>query len=98
MRQDLKTILTLEGDLVTKNAWKHSKLFRGKQVGRRNYSPLMAFDEAFGEWEARTGEYRPPVLSPPGRSLAEDNIPEPTETEITNAWDRLKQRKLSKPD
>jgi hypothetical protein len=100
VRQDLKLILTSEGDLVTRNLWTHTRLFRKKQVGRGKFSALMVFDEAFGEWENRTGDCRPPALSPPGRGLAEDNTPVSavTETTLQNAWDGIKQRKLGKPD
>jgi len=66
---DIKTILTSEGDLVTKNLFSHSRLFKRQQVGRSKYSPQMAFHEAYGEWEARTGDCRPPALVPPGQGL-----------------------------
>jgi len=45
---DIRTILASEGGLVTKNIYSHSRLFRRQQVGRGKFSPLMAFDEAFG--------------------------------------------------
>ena len=66
---DPKIILASEGDLVTRNSLSNSRLFRRQQVGRGRFSPLMAFDEAFGEWEARTGFCRPPALVPPGHGL-----------------------------
>jgi len=68
---DLKIILALEGDLVKRNSFSQSSLFRRRQVGRARFSPLMAFDEAFGEWEARTGDCRPPTLVPPERGLTD---------------------------
>jgi len=46
---DIRTILASEGGLVTKMIYSHSRLFRRQQVGRGKFSPLMAFDEAFGE-------------------------------------------------
>jgi len=69
---DLRLILASEGDLVTKNSLSRSRFFGKQQVGRGKFSPITAFDEAFGEWEARTGDCRPPVLVPPGRGLTED--------------------------
>jgi len=63
---DISLILTSEGDLVTRNCFSHSRLFRRKQVSRGKFSPLMALNEAFGEWESRTGDCRPPALVPPG--------------------------------
>jgi len=66
---DLKIILASEGDLVTRNSFSHSRLFRSQQVGRDKFSPFVAFDEAFGEWEARTGDCRPPALVPPKQGL-----------------------------
>jgi len=72
VESDLRLILALEGDLVTSNSFSHSRLFRKWQVGRGKFFPLMAFDEAFSEWEARTRDCRPPALVPQGRGLAED--------------------------
>jgi len=69
---DTSLILTSEGDLATRTSVSHSRLFRRKQIGRGKFSPLMAFDEAFGEWDSRTGDCRPPALVPPGRGLAAD--------------------------
>jgi len=66
---DIRIILTSEGDLVTKNLFSRPTLFRRQQVGRGEFSPLMAFDEVFGVWEARTGDYRPLALVPPGQGL-----------------------------
>ena len=66
---DIRTILALEGGLVTRSIYSRSRLFRRQQVGRGKFSPSMAFDEAFGEREARTGDYRPPALVPPGQGL-----------------------------
>ena len=72
MGSDFRLILASEGGLATRNSFSHSRLFRKQQIGRGKLSPLMAFDEAFGEWEARMGHCRPPALAPPGRGLAED--------------------------
>jgi len=96
---DLRLILVSEGDLVTKISLL-SRFFRRQQVGRGKFSPLMAFDEAFGEWEARTGDCRLPALVPPGRGLAMDaadaqNI---TAMALQGAWSRLRQRRRDKPD
>ena len=66
---DNRIILSSEGGLVTKNIFSHSRLFRRQQVGTGKFSPLMAFDEAFSEWEARTGDCRPPALVPSGQGL-----------------------------
>jgi len=55
----LRLILSSEGDLATKNSLSHSRFFRKQKVGRGKFSPLTAFDEAFGEWEAITGDCRP---------------------------------------
>ena len=72
MGSDIRLILALEGDLATRDSFSHSKFFGKQQVGRGKFYPLVAFDEAFGEWEARTGDCRPPTLVPPGRGLAKD--------------------------
>jgi len=60
----------------------------------------MAFNKAFGEWEARMGDCRPPTLVPPGRGLAKDVAAAQRVTEIAlqGAWSRLRQRILDKPD
>jgi len=60
----------------------------------------MFFDETFGEWEASTGDSRPPALVPPGRSLAEDAAVAQAVTAIAleGSWSRLRQRKRDKPD
>jgi len=60
----------------------------------------MAFDEAFGEWEARAGDCRPSALVQPERGLAEDmaTVLVGTETTLQGAWSRLRQRKREKPD
>jgi len=55
---DIKIILTSEGDLVTKNLFSHSRLSKRQQMGRGKFSPVMSFDEIFGEWEARWPETR----------------------------------------
>jgi len=56
---DIRIILTSEGDLVTKNLFSYSRLFKRQQ----KFSPLKAFDEAFVEWEARTGNADPLLSS-----------------------------------
>jgi len=66
---DIRTIMASEEGLVTRSICSHSRLYRRQQVGRGKFSPLMAFDEAFGKWEARTGDYRPPALVPLGQGL-----------------------------
>jgi hypothetical protein len=60
----------------------------------------MAFDEAFGEWEARTGGCRPPALVPPGQSLTVNaaDAQAITELALQGAWHRLRQRIRDKPD
>jgi len=60
---DIRIILTSEGDLVMKNLFSYSRLFKRQQVGRCKFSPLKAFDEAFVEWEARTGNADPLLSS-----------------------------------
>jgi len=97
---DLRLILASEGDLATRNSLSHSRFFRKQQVGRGKFSPLMAFKEAFSEWEARTGDCRPPALVPPGRGLTEDAAVTQTYTAIAlqEAWNRLRQRKRHKPN
>jgi hypothetical protein len=72
MGSDLRIILASKGDLVTRNSFSHSRLFRRRQLGMGRFSPLMPFVEAFGEWKARTGHCRPPALVPPGRGLTDD--------------------------
>jgi len=52
---DIRIILTLEGDLVTKNLFSHSRLWKRQQVGRAKFSPVMAFGETFGEWRLGWG-------------------------------------------
>jgi len=95
-----RIILTSEGDLVTKNLFSHSTLFKRQEVGRGKFSPLMAFDEAFGEWEARTGDCRPPALVPPGQGLTVSaaGAQAITELALQGAWHRLMQRIQDKPD
>ena len=105
---DIMTILSSEGGLVTKNRgiyshssrgiYSHSRLFRRQQVGRGNVSPSMA--EAFGEWEARTGDCRPPALVPPGQGLTVSAADAQVITELAlqGAWHRLRQRRQDKPD
>jgi hypothetical protein len=97
---DIRTILASEGGLVTRNIYYHSRLFRRQQVGRGKFSPLMAFDEAFGEWEARTGDCRPPALVPPGQGLTVSaaDAQAITELALQGAWHRLRQRRQDKPD
>ena len=97
---DIRTILSSEGGIVTKNIYSHSRLFRRQQVGRGKFFPLMAFDEAFGEWEARTGDCRPPALVPPGQGLTvrAANAQAITELALQGAWHRLRQRIRDKPD
>jgi len=97
---DIRTILASEGDLVTRSTYSHSRLLRRQQVGRGKFSPLMAFDEAFGEWEARTGDCRPPALVPPGQGLSVSaaDTQDITELALQVAWHRLKQRRQDKPD
>jgi len=97
---DFRLILALEGDLATRNSFSHSRFFRKQQVGRGKFSPLTAVVEAFGEWEARTGECRPPALVPAGQGLAEDAAVAQAVTAIAlqGAWSRLRQRKRDKPD
>jgi len=79
---DFRLILASEGNLATRNLFSHSRFFRKQQVGMGKFSPLMAFDEAFGEWEARTGDCRPPALVLPRRGLAEDAAVEQAVTEM----------------
>jgi hypothetical protein len=100
VRSDLRLILASEGDLATKNSLTHSRFFKRQQVGRGKFSPLTAFDEAFGEWEARTVDCRPPALVPPGRGLAMDAIDAQyiTAMALQGAWSRLRQRRREKPD
>jgi len=64
-------------------------------VGRGKFSPLMAFDEVFGEWEARTGDCRPPALVPPGEGLTVSaaDTQAITEQALQGAWHRLRQRR-----
>jgi len=97
---DIRIILSLEGDLVTKNIFSHSRLLRRQQVDRGKFSPLMAFDETFGEWKARTGDCRPPALVPPGQGLTVSAAGAQAITELTlqGAWHRLRQRRQDKPD
>jgi len=97
---DLRLILASEEDLATKNSLSHSRFFRRQQVGRGKFSPLTALDEAFGEWEARTGDCRPPALVPPGRGLAKDATAaqDITAMALQGAWNRLRQRRRDKPD
>jgi len=97
---DIRTILASEGDLATRSTYAHSRLFRRRQVGRGRFSPLMAFDEAFGEWEARTGDCRPPALVPPGQGLfvSAADTQAITELALQGAWHRLRQRRQDKPD
>jgi len=97
---DIRTILASERGLVTKNIYSHSRLFRRQQVGRGKFSPLMAFDEAFGEWEARTGDCRPPALVPLGQGLTVSaaDAQAITELALQGAWHRLRQRRKDKPD
>ena len=61
---DIGLILAAEGDLATTTAFSHSRLFSKRQVGRGKDSPLQAFNEAFGEWEARTSDCRQPFCHP----------------------------------
>jgi len=97
---DIRTILASEGGLVTRSIYSHSRLFRRQQVGRGKFSPLMAFDEAFGEWEARTGDCRPPALVPPGQGLTVSAVDAQAITVLAlqGAWHRLRQRRQDKPD
>jgi len=97
---DLKMILTWEGDLVTRNSFSHFRLFRRQQVNRGKFSPLLAFDEAFGEWEARTGDCRPPALAPPGQGLTINAADAQAiiQMALQGAWNRLRQLKRDKPD
>jgi len=97
---DIRTILASEGDLVMRSIHSHSRLFRRLQVGRGKFSPLMAFDEAFVEWEARTGDCRPPALVPPGQGLSVSaaDTQAITELALQGAWHRLRQRRQDKPD
>ena len=61
---------------------------------------MKAFEEASGEWEARTGECRPLALIPPGKGLARDTtaVHAVTEYLLQGASDRLKQLKRDKLD
>jgi len=97
---DIRTILALEGDLVTRSIYSHSRLFRRQQVGRGKFSPLMAFDEAFGKWEARTGDCRPPALVSPGQGLSVSAADTQAITELVlqGAWHRLRQRRQDNAD
>jgi len=89
---DIRTILASEGGLVMKSIYSHSRLFRRQQV--------MAFEEAFGEWEARTGDCRPPALVPPGQGLTVSTADTQAITELAlqGAWHRPRQRRQDKPD
>jgi len=97
---DLKIILASERGLVTRNSFSHSRLSRRRQVGSGKFSPLMAFDKAFGEWEARTGDCRPPTLVPPGQGLTVNAADAHAikEMALQGAWNGLRQRKRDKPD
>jgi len=97
---DLRLVLASEGDLATKNSLTHPRFFRRQQVGRGKLCSLTAFDEAFGEWEARTGDCRPPTLVPPGQGLAMDatDAQDFTTMALQEAWSRLRQRRRDKPD
>jgi len=97
---DIRIILSSEGDLVTKSIFSYSRLFRRQQVGKCKFSPIMAFDQAFGEWEARTGDYKPSALVPPGQGLTVSAAGAQAITELTlqGAWQRLRQRRQDKPD
>jgi len=97
---DIRTILASEGGLVTMSIYSHSRLFRRQQVGRGNFFPLMAFHEAFGEWEARTGDCRPPALVPPGQGLTVSvaDAQAITELALQGAWHRLRQKRQDNPD
>jgi len=59
----------------------------------------MAFDEAFGEWEARTGDCKPPALVPPGQGLTVSAAGAQAITELTlqGAWHRLWHKKSLVP-
>jgi len=97
---DLRLILASEGDLATKNSLTHSRFFRRQQVGRGKFSLLTAFDEAFGEWDARTGDCRPPALVQTERGLAMDaaDAQDITAMALQGAWSRLRQRRRDQPD
>ena len=81
---DIRTILRSEGDAIWAKSLNHSKISRTKQVGRGAFSPLQAFEEAFKEWESRTGCFFQPALTPPSvvweTALAAP--PDPTEHPI----------------
>ena len=51
----------------------------------------MAFDEAFGEWEARAGDCRPPALVLPEQGLTVNAAEAQaiTEMALQGAWNRL---------
>jgi len=68
--------------------------------GQGQVLPLIAFDEAFGECEARTGDCRPPALVPPGQGLTVSaaDAQAITELALQGAWRRLRQRRQDKPD
>ena len=69
-------------------------------MGRGEFSPLMAFDEVFGEWEARTRDCRPPDFVPIGQGLTvcAAGAQAITELALQGAWHRLRQRRQDKPD
>jgi len=85
---------------------------RGRPRHEEHLFPLQTFqkaaggqgqilpDEAFGEWEARTGDCRPPALVPPGQGLfvSAANTQAITELALQGAWHRLRQRRQGKPD
>jgi len=90
---DLRRILASEGDLAKRNSFSHSRFFRKQKVCRGKFSPLMSLDEAFGEWEARTGDCRPPALVRLGRgcchrtSSHRSSAPRSLEqTQATKTW------------
>ena len=90
---DIGLILAAEGDLATKAAFSHSRLFNKQQVGKGKFSPTQALNEAFGEWEARTRDCRPPALVPPSRGLAIDaaSARALTDASLLEAWNRRRQ-------
>ena len=73
---------------------------KGSKVGRGEFSSSMASDEAFGEWEARTGDCRPPALVPPGQGLTVSAADSQAITGLAlqGALRRLRQRRQDKPD
>jgi len=97
---DIRLILAAEGDLAVKEAFFHSDLARKRQVGRSKFSPMQAFNEALGEWEARNGDRRPPTgcstRQGPAAEAASTQVA--TETTLREAWHRLRQRKQEAPD